>query len=144
MLTELRDVALRHAEALEEVNLSDNWLTVIHPRAFTHLPRLVALDLSHNMLEVMRPQVLQPIERSLRSLSLQGEWYRPFSSNLPLPCHSIPLTSLPLKPFQSHLPINSPSSPHTHSPSQLSLVGPTTGGEKCYNDPVLRRRTGDT
>ncbi|XP_063844773.1 protein artichoke-like [Scylla paramamosain] len=76
MLTELREAALRHAEALEEVNLRDNWLTVIHPRAFTSLPRLATLDLSHNMLEVLRPEVLQPVERSLRSLSLHDNSLR--------------------------------------------------------------------
>ena len=73
LLTELREAALRHAEALEEVNLNDNWLTLIHPRAFTSLPRLTTLDLSHNLVEVLRPEVLQPVERSLRSLSLHGE-----------------------------------------------------------------------
>lgn len=74
MLTELREGTLRHATALEEVILADNWLTQIHPSAFTHLPRLAALDLSHNMLEAPRPQVLQPVERTLRRLALHGEW----------------------------------------------------------------------
>ncbi|XP_045107837.1 LOW QUALITY PROTEIN: protein artichoke-like [Portunus trituberculatus] len=72
VLTELREGALRHAAALEEVDLSDNFITSIHTRAFTNLPRLAMLDLSHNMVEVLRPEVLQPVERSLRSLSLHG------------------------------------------------------------------------
>lgn len=74
MLTELREGTLRHAAALEEVTLADNWLTQIHPSAFTHLPRLAALNLSHNMLEAPRPQVLQPVERTLRRLALHGAW----------------------------------------------------------------------
>lgn len=73
MLTELRETTLRHAQALEEVILGDNWLTQIHPSAFTHLPRLAALNLSHNMLEAPRPQLLQPVERTLQRLSLHGE-----------------------------------------------------------------------
>ncbi|KAK8736052.1 hypothetical protein OTU49_005205 [Cherax quadricarinatus] len=72
MLTELEESTLRHAESLEELILRDNWVTVIHPRALLHLPRLSLLDLSHNNLELLRPVVLEPVERTLRALYLNG------------------------------------------------------------------------
>lgn len=73
MLTEVEEAALRHTEALEEVVLGDNWVTIIHPRALQHLPRLTTLDLSHNNLEELRPLVLQPVERTIQRLYLHGE-----------------------------------------------------------------------
>lgn len=111
MLTELREGALRHAEALEELILSDNWLTLIHPRAFTHLPRLASLDLSHNMLEALRPQVLQPVERTLKRLALHGEW-----PSLPSPsAPQLPLLLGHVSRLPSHHPPYEVSHP-AHSP----------------------------
>ncbi|XP_071549839.1 uncharacterized protein [Panulirus ornatus] len=72
MLTEVEETTLRYTEALEEVILRDNWVTIIHPRAFQHLPRLTSLDLSYNNLEVLRPTVLEPVERTIEKLYLHG------------------------------------------------------------------------
>lgn len=74
MLTELEEATLRHAEGLEELILKDNWITVIHPRAFHNLPQLSVLDLSNNNLEELRPVVFEPIERKLQKLFIHSEY----------------------------------------------------------------------
>ncbi|KAK3849967.1 hypothetical protein Pcinc_043303 [Petrolisthes cinctipes] len=72
MLMELEEATLRHTEGLEELILKDNWITVIHPRAFHHLPYLSVLDMSYNNLEELRPAVFEPIERKLQKLFIHN------------------------------------------------------------------------
>ncbi|XP_063840109.1 protein artichoke-like isoform X1 [Scylla paramamosain] len=75
-LTGLAQSSFKHSECLEVLLLGANWITTIHPRTFLPLTALRRLDLSHNYLEELSVSPLEPLERSLEWLRLDGNPWR--------------------------------------------------------------------
>ena len=75
-LTGLAQSSFKHSECLEELLLGGNWITTIHPRTFLPLTVLRRLDLSHNYLEELSVPPLEPLERNLEWLRLDGNPWR--------------------------------------------------------------------
>lgn len=72
MLTGVLEVTFKNGWGLEKVLLGSNWITTVHPRALQPLRNLRHLDLSENYLEQLDTAALEPIERSLETLLLEG------------------------------------------------------------------------
>ncbi|XP_076059176.1 uncharacterized protein LOC143035892 [Oratosquilla oratoria] len=71
--TEVSSSTLGHSFSLESLLLRDNWVAILDPQAFQGTPRLSHLDLTHNFLHNFDPVVLNPIEKTLRTLNLDGK-----------------------------------------------------------------------
>ncbi|XP_050690603.1 protein artichoke-like [Eriocheir sinensis] len=75
-LTGLAQSSFKHSECLEVLLLGANWITTIHPRTFLPLTTLRRLDLSNNYLEELSIAPLEPLERRLEWLRLDGNPWR--------------------------------------------------------------------
>lgn len=75
-LTGLSQSSFKHSECLEELLLGGNWITTIHPRTFLPLTTLRRLDLSNNYLEELSIAPLEPLERKIEWLRLDGNPWR--------------------------------------------------------------------
>lgn len=75
-LTGLTQSSFKHSECLEVLLLGANWITTIHPRTFLPLTTLRQLDLSNNYLEELSVAPLEPLERRLEWIRLDGNPWR--------------------------------------------------------------------
>ncbi|CAL4075549.1 unnamed protein product, partial [Meganyctiphanes norvegica] len=83
-LMKLDENLFRHTSNLEELILSDNWITSIDVGCFGSMEKLTVLDLSLNNLEVLRPIIIEPVDRTLDHLHLQGNPWSCSCSNMEL------------------------------------------------------------
>ena len=70
----IEEHCLRHLQSLETLLLGYNRITTLHHKAFIHQVSLRNLELHHNMLVDLVPTTFASVKKSLKRLTVGGEF----------------------------------------------------------------------